>query len=124
MLGKQINLGSPKQLQVVLFDEWECRRPGVLGPAIRLMRMRCSALRQDEHPFLAHLLVHRDAIRLKQTVEGLLKAVADDGRIHTTYAQTIAATGRLSSTDPNLQNIPIRTEEGRRIRQAFVVGEG
>ena len=83
-----------------------------------------AALRQDRAPVLAHLLVHRDAIRLKQTVEGLLKAVADDGRIHTTYAQTIAATGRLSSTDPNLQNIPIRTEEGRRIRQAFVVGEG
>ena len=79
---------------------------------------------KTEHPFLAHLLIHRDAIRLKQTVEGLLKSVADDGRIHTTYVQTIAATGRLSSTDPNLQNIPIRTEEGRRIRQAFVVGEG
>ena len=79
---------------------------------------------KTEHPFLAHLLRHRDAIRLKQTVEGLLKAVADDGRIHTTYVQTIAATGRLSSTDPNLQNIPIRTEEGRRIRQAFVVGDG
>ena len=79
---------------------------------------------RTEHPFLAHLLRHRDQIRLRQTVEGLLKSVADDGRIHTTYVQTIAATGRLSSTDPNLQNIPIRTEEGRRIREAFVVGEG
>ena len=86
-------------------------------------RRRAAALYvKTEHPFLAHLLLHRDAIRLKQTVEGLLKSVADDGRIHTTYVQTIAATGRLSSTDPNLQNIPIRTEEGRRIRQAFVVG--
>jgi DNA polymerase-1 len=79
---------------------------------------------QTEHPFLAALLRHRDATRLKVTVDGLLKAVAEDGRIHTTYNQMIAATGRLSSTDPNLQNIPIRTEEGRRIREVFMVGEG
>jgi DNA polymerase-1 len=77
-----------------------------------------------QHPFLQHLLAHRDVTRLKSTVDGLLKSVADDGRIHTTFHQTIAATGRLSSTDPNLQNIPIRTEEGRRIREAFVVGPG
>ncbi|MDQ1625224.1 MAG: polymerase, partial [Actinomycetota bacterium] len=79
---------------------------------------------QTEHPFLAALLRHRDATRLKITVDGLLKSIADDGRIHTTYNQMIAATGRLSSTEPNLQNIPIRTEEGRRIREAFVVGAG
>ncbi len=125
VLGKQINLGSPKQLQVVLFEELgmpKTRRTksGYTTDADALQ----SLYVKTEHPFLAHLLVHRDAIRLKQTVEGLLKSVADDGRIHTTYGQTIAATGRLSSTDPNLQNIPIRTEEGRRIRQAFVVGAG
>ena len=125
VLGKQINLGSPKQLQVVLFEELgmpKTRRTksGYTTDADALQ----SLYVKTEHPFLAHLLVHRDAIRLKQTVEGLLKSVADDGRIHTTYGQTIAATGRLSSTDPNLQNIPIRTEEGRRIRQAFVVGPG
>jgi DNA polymerase I len=125
VLGKQINLGSPKQLQVVLFDELGMpktrrTRTGFTTDAEALQQLYVKT----EHPFLAHLLVHRDAIRLKQTVEGLLKAVADDGRIHTTYAQTIASTGRLSSTDPNLQNIPIRTEEGRRIRQAFIVGEG
>jgi len=79
---------------------------------------------KTEHPFLAHLLRHRDVIRLRQTIEGLLKTVAPDGRIHTTFNQTIAATGRLSSTEPNLQNIPIRTEEGRRIREGFIVGEG
>ena len=79
---------------------------------------------KTEHPFLQHMLIHRDVTRLRQTVEGLLKTVADDGRIHTTFNQMIAATGRLSSTEPNLQNIPIRTEEGRRIREAFVVGEG
>lgn len=125
VLGKQINLGSPKQLQVVLFDELGMpktrrTRTGYTTDADALQ----SLYAKTEHPFLAHLLVHRDAIRLKQTVEGLLKSVGDDGRIHTTYVQTIAATGRLSSTDPNLQNIPIRTEAGRRIREAFVVGAG
>nr|WP_294696461.1 DNA polymerase I [uncultured Friedmanniella sp.] len=125
VLGKQINLGSPKQLQVVLFEELGMpktrrTRTGYTTDAEALQ----SLYAKTEHPFLAHLLVHRDAIRLKQTVEGLLKSVAEDGRIHTTYVQTIAATGRLSSTDPNLQNIPIRTEEGRRIREAFVVGPG
>jgi DNA polymerase-1 len=125
VLGKQINLGSPKQLQVVLFDELGMpktrrTRTGYTTDAEALQQLYLKT----EHPFLAQMLIHRDAIRLKQTVEGLLKSVADDGRIHTTYVQTIAATGRLSSTDPNLQNIPIRTEEGRRIRQAFVVGPG
>src|SRR4029453_2807377 len=103
VLGKQINLGSPKQLQVVLFDELGMpktrrTRTGYTTDAEALQQLYVKT----EHPFLAHLLVHRDAIRLKQTVEGLLKAIADDGRIHTTYAQTIASTGRLSSTDPNL----------------------
>lgn len=125
VLGKQINLGSPKQLQVVLFDELgmpKTRRTksGYTTDADALQAL----FAKTEHPFLAHLLAHRDAIRLRQTVEGLLKSVADDGRIHTTYLQTIAATGRLSSTEPNLQNIPIRTEEGRRIREAFIVGRG
>ena len=125
VLGKQINLGSPKQLQVVLFDELGMpktrrTRTGYTTDAEALQQLYAKT----EHPFLAQMLIHRDAIRLKQTVEGLLKSVADDGRIHTTYVQTIAATGRLSSTDPNLLNIPIRTEEGRRIRQAFVVGPG
>jgi DNA polymerase I len=73
---------------------------------------------------LEHLLRHRDVAKLKSTVDGLLKSVSEDGRIHTTFFQTVAATGRLSSTDPNLQNVPIRTEEGRRIRRAFMVGEG
>ncbi len=125
VLGRPINLGSPMQLQAVLFDELgmpKTRRTktGWTTDAESLETL----FAKTEHPFLAHLLRHRDQIRLRQTVEGLLKSVADDGRIHTTYVQTIAATGRLSSTDPNLQNIPIRTEEGRRIREAFVVGQG
>nr|WP_228489338.1 DNA polymerase I [Raineyella fluvialis] len=125
VLGREVNLGSPKQLQAVLFDELgmpKTRRTksGWTTDAEALQTL----FEQTDHPFLAHLLEHRDAIRLRQTVEGLQKSVADDGRIHTTFLQTVAATGRLSSTDPNLQNIPIRTEEGRRIREAFVVGAG
>jgi DNA polymerase I len=123
VIGKEINLGSPKQLQVVLFDELgmpktKRTKTGYTTDADAL----ASLYEKTEHPFLMHLLRHRDVIRLRQTVEGLLKTVMPDGRIHTTFNQLIAATGRLSSTDPNLQNIPIRTEEGRRIREAFVVG--
>ncbi len=125
VIGKEINLGSPKQLQVVLFDELDMpktkrTKTGYTTDADALQ----SLFEKTEHPFLQHLLRHRDVIRLRQTVEGLLKTVASDGRIHTTYNQIIAATGRLSSTDPNLQNIPIRTEAGRRIREGFVVGAG
>jgi DNA polymerase-1 len=123
--GDQINLGSPKQLQVVLFDtlglpKTRRTKTGYTTDADALNDL----FTKTEHPFLEALLRHRDASRLRVTVEGLLKSVADDGRIHTTYQQTIAATGRLSSTDPNLQNIPIRTDEGRRIREVFVVGAG
>jgi DNA polymerase I len=123
VIGREVNLGSPKQLQVVLFDELgmpktKRTKTGYTTDADALQTLYASTA----HPLLAHLLAHRDATRLKTTVDGLMKAVADDGRIHTTYNQTIAATGRLSSTEPNLQNIPIRTESGRRIRQAFVVG--
>lgn len=125
VIGKEINLGSPKQLQVVLFDELgmpktKKTKTGYTTDADALQ----SLFDKTGHPFLEHLLAHRDATRLKVTVDGLLKSVAADGRIHTTFNQTIAATGRLSSTEPNLQNIPIRTEAGRRIRDAFCVGEG
>ncbi|MEO7753346.1 MAG: DNA polymerase I [Terracoccus sp.] len=123
--GEQINLGSPKQLQVVLFDtlgmpKTKKTKTGWTTDADALADLYAKT----EHPFLEALLRHRDSARLRVTVEGLQKSVADDGRIHTTYLQTIAATGRLSSTEPNLQNVPIRTEEGRRIRELFVVGDG
>ncbi|MCI2421822.1 DNA polymerase I [Saccharopolyspora sp. K220] len=125
VIGKEINLGSPKQLQVVLFDELNMpktkrTKTGYTTDAEALQTL----YEKTEHPFLQHLLEHRDATRLKTTVDGLVKSISDDGRIHTTLNQTIAATGRLSSTEPNLQNIPIRTEEGRRIREVFVVGSG
>jgi DNA polymerase-1 len=125
VIGKEINLGSPKQLQVVLFEELgmpktKRTKTGYTTDADALQ----SLYEKTEHPFLMALLRHRDVSRLRQTIEGLLKTVQSDGRIHTTFYQTIAATGRLSSADPNLQNIPIRTEEGRRIREGFVVGKG
>jgi len=125
VIGKQINLGSPKQLQVVLFDELgmpktKRTKTGYTTDADALQ----SLFDKTAHPFLQHLLTHRDVTRLKVTVDGLLNAAAADGRIHTTFNQTIAATGRLSSTEPNLQNIPIRTDAGRQIRDAFVVGNG
>ncbi|HET7724038.1 MAG TPA: DNA polymerase I [Propionibacteriaceae bacterium] len=124
VIGKQINLGSPKQLQTVLFDELHMPKTRKLKSGYTTDADALEGLyAKTGHPFLAHLLEHRDAIRLRQTVEGLQKSVADDGRVHTTYVQTIAATGRLSSTDPNLQNLPVRTEAGRRIREAFVVGK-
>ncbi|MFI8523659.1 DNA polymerase I [Promicromonospora sukumoe] len=125
VIDREVNLGSPKQLQEVLFDQLGMPKT----KKIKTGYTTDAASLQDlfvktEHPFLAHLLAHRDVSRLRVTVEGLLKSVAPDGRIHTTFQQTIAATGRLSSTDPNLQNIPIRTEAGRQIRRAFRVGEG
>ncbi|WP_447926003.1 DNA polymerase I [Georgenia muralis] len=124
-IGHEVNLSSPKQLQEVLFTELDMPRTkktktGYTTDADALADLYAKT----GHPFLEHLLAHRDQIRLRQTVEGLLRSVAADGRIHTTFHQTIAATGRLSSTDPNLQNIPVRTEDGLRIREGFVVGEG
>ncbi|WP_410810856.1 DNA polymerase I [Micromonospora sp. 067-2] len=124
-VGREFNLGSPKQLQEILFTELGLPKTkkiktGYTTDADALQWLYA----QTPHPVLAHLLRHRDVAKLKSTVDGLLKSVSDDGRIHTTFNQTVAATGRLSSTEPNLQNIPIRTEEGRRIRRAFVVGEG
>ncbi len=125
VIGTEINLGSPKQLQTVLFDQLgmpktKRTKTGYTTDAEALAELYAKT----EHPFLLHVLRHRDASKLRVTVEGLLRSVSDDARIHTTYSQTIAATGRLSSADPNLQNIPIRTDEGRRIRETFVVGAG
>ena len=122
--GHELNLSSPKQLQTVLFDELGMPRTrktktGYTTDAGALADLYAKT----GHPFLENLLEHRDAIKLRQTVEGLRKSVQPDGRIRTTFQQTVAATGRLSSIDPNLQNIPARTEEGRRIREAFTVGE-
>jgi DNA polymerase-1 len=125
VVGREFNLGSPKQLQEILFGELDLPKTKRIKSGYTTDADALQGLfAQTGHPLLEHLLRHRDVAKLKSTVDGLLKSVSDDGRIHTTYFQTVAATGRLSSTDPNLQNIPIRTAEGRRIRRAFVVGSG
>jgi len=123
--GHEFNLGSPKQLQEVLFTELGLPKTKRIKTGYTTdSEALTSLLAQTDHPVLAHLLRHRDVARLKSIVDSLIPMADIDGRIHTTFNQMIAATGRLSSTDPNLQNIPIRTEEGRRTRQAFVVGSG
>ncbi|HXZ76254.1 MAG TPA: DNA polymerase I, partial [Streptosporangiaceae bacterium] len=125
VVGREFNLGSPKQLQEVLFTELGLPKTKRIKTGYTTdSEALTSLLAQTEHPVLAYLLRHRDVARLKSIVDSLIPMAGEDGRIHTTYNQMIAATGRLSSTDPNLQNIPIRTEEGRRIRQGFVVGSG
>ncbi|OII62430.1 DNA polymerase I [Streptomyces sp. CC53] len=124
-VGREFNLGSPKQLQEVLFGELNLpktkkTKTGYTTDADALAWLAG----QTEHELPVIMLRHREQAKLRVTVEGLIKCVAGDGRIHTTFNQTVAATGRLSSTDPNLQNIPVRTDEGRAIRRGFVVGEG
>ena len=123
-IGHEVNLGSPKQLQEVLFEELALpktrkTKTGYSTDAAVLADLQETA----PHPFLNLLLQHREATKLRQIIESLDTAIQDDGRIHTTYLQTGSQTGRLSSTDPNLQNIPVRTEESRRIRSAFEVGQ-
>jgi DNA polymerase-1 len=124
-IGHEVNLGSPKQLQTVLFDELGLPKTkkiksGYTTDAASLK----SLLEKTGHEFLVQLMAHRESAKLRQMVETLQKSVGEDGRIHTTYAQNVAATGRISSNNPNLQNIPIRSEEGRRVRGIFVVSEG
>ncbi|TMR21199.1 DNA polymerase I [Nonomuraea turkmeniaca] len=124
-VGEQFNLGSPKQLQEILFTKLKLpkTKPIKTGYSTDADQLAWLAT-QTDHELPTIMLRHRDQQKLRTTVEGLIKEIGDDGRIHTTFNQIIAATGRLSSEKPNLQNIPIRTAEGRRIRQGFVVGEG
>ncbi len=125
LIGHEFNLGSPKQLQEILFTELGLPKTKRIKTGYTTdSEALTGLLAQTGHPVLEHLLRHRDVAKLKSIVDSLIPMADEDGRIHTTYNQTIAATGRLSSTDPNLQNIPIRTEEGRRIRRGFIVGNG
>lgn len=125
IIGKEVNLASPKQLQAVLFDELGMTGTKSLKTGFSTNAAALTELYElNGHPFLEKLLVHRDSTKLKQMVETLLKAVEDDSKIHTTYVQTGTSTGRLSSENPNLQNIPIRNPRGAEIRDAFIASEG
>ena len=124
-VGHEFNVASPKQLQVVLFDELNLPKTKKIKTGYTTDAESLDWLHQKSgHPVLTTLLRIRETKKLGTTVEGLIAEIAKDGRIHTHFQQTVAATGRLSSTGPNLQNIPVRTEEGRRIRDCFTVGKG
>ena len=124
-VGHEFNVASPKQLQVVLFDELKLPKTKKIKTGYTTDAESLDWLHQKSgHPVLTSLLRIRETKKLGTTVEGLIAEIAKDGRIHTHFQQTVAATGRLSSTGPNLQNIPVRTEEGRKIRDCFTVGKG
>jgi DNA polymerase-1 len=121
MIGTEMNLSSPKQLQEVLFEKLgmpktRATKTGYSTDAASLADLQAS----NPHPFLDGLLEHREQTKLAQIVEVLRKSIQADGRIHTTFDQTGTTTGRLSSSEPNLQNIPIRSDVGAQIRAAFV----
>jgi len=123
-VGHEFNAASPKQLQAVLFEELKLPKTKRIKTGFSTDAESLEWLfSTTKHPVLASLLRIREVGKLKTTVEGLLNSTKADNRIHTTFQQTTTATGRLSSTDPNLQNIPIRSDEGRRIRNCFVAQE-
>jgi len=123
--GHEFNVGSPKQLQVVLFDELGLPKTKKIKTGFTTDADALTWLfEKTSHPLLAALLRIRETKKLATTIEGLLVEIQKDKRIHTHFAQTVAATGRLSSVGPNLQNIPVRTEEGRKIRGCFIAGSG
>ncbi|MEY2814065.1 MAG: hypothetical protein RL579_970 [Actinomycetota bacterium] len=123
--GHEFNVASPKQLQVVLFDELKLPKTKKIKTGYTTDAESLQWLfSETKHPVLEALLKIREASKLQSVIEGLLAEIASDNRIHTHFQQTVAATGRLSSTGPNLQNIPIRTEAGKKIRDGFIAGEG
>ena len=124
LAGESFNIASPKQLGAILFEKLQLpvkkkTKTGYSTNAEVLEELR------DKHEIVDLILAYRQYTKLQSTyVDGLLKTVADDGRIHTNYKQTETRTGRISSTEPNLQNIPVRTELGRQMRKFFKAGEG
>jgi DNA polymerase-1 len=124
-VGHEFNLASPKQLQVVLFDELNLPKTKKIKTGYTTDADALHWLyEKSKHPVLAAMLRVRETKKLGATVEGLLSETTKANRVHTHFAQTVAATGRLSSVGPNLQNIPVRTEEGRQIRDCFIAGKG
>ncbi|MDA2993243.1 MAG: DNA polymerase I [Actinomycetota bacterium] len=123
--GHEFNVASPAQLQIVLFEELNLPKTKKIKTGFTTDAEALNWLfEKTKHPLLESLLRIRETKKLGTTVEGLIAEIAPDGRIRTHFGQTVAATGRLSSVGPNLQNIPVRTEEGRRIRNAFIAGDG
>lgn len=125
IVGHEFNLSSPKQLQEVLFEELQLPKSKKIKTGYTTDAEALQYLQEStKHPVIDQILRSRDVLKLKSVVEGLSRATAEDGRIHTTFQQMVTSTGRLSSTEPNLQNIPIRSEEGRLIRSCFIAGKG
>jgi DNA polymerase-1 len=124
-VGHEFNVASPKQLQVVLFEELGLPKTKKIKTGFTTDADSLNWLfEKTAHPVLASLLRIREVKKLATTIDGLIAEIAGDSRIHTHFAQTVAATGRLSSVGPNLQNIPVRTEDGRKIRATFIAGKG
>ncbi len=124
-VGHEFNVASPKQLQVVLFEELGLPKTKKIKTGFTTDADSLNWLfEKTSHPVLASLLRIREVKKLATTIDGLIAEIAGDSRIHTHFAQTVAATGRLSSVGPNLQNIPVRTEDGRKIRATFIAGKG
>lgn len=124
LAGEEFNLNSPKQLGTVLFEKLQL-------PPIKKTKTGYSTdvdvleKLKKKHPMIEKILEYRTLSKLKSTyIDGLLLLLDDGNKIHSHFKQTITATGRISSTEPNLQNIPTKTEEGRRIRKAFIAPEG
>lgn len=124
-VGHEFNVASPKQLQIVLFEELGLPKTKKIKTGFTTDADALAWLfAKSAHPVLAALLRIRETKKLATTIAGLIAEIASDQRIHTHFAQTVTATGRLSSVGPNLQNIPVRTEEGRKIRDCFIAGKG
>lgn len=125
LAGERINLGSPQQLRVLLYEKLGLKTTRRTKTGLSTDQRALQSL-VGQHPFVEKLLEYRELAKLKNTYVDALPPLVDprDGRLHTTYDQTATATGRLSSNNPNLQNIPVRTEIGRTIRRAFVPEEG